>query len=209
MSTIREDNGGSAGMFAPLLVDDAEAQPRLHARLVASATAEGILDVAYHAIDTPIGSLLLAATDQGLVRVAFGSEDRESVLSMLAERISPRVLNAPGRLDAAAREIDEYFEGRRNSFDVPLDFRLAQGFRRAVLTHLLEIPYGYTASYASVAARSGKPKAARAVGSACATNPIPVVVPCHRVVRSDGTLGGYGGGPQVKEILLDLEAHHD
>jgi len=206
MSVTREDNGDGKDLFTPLLVADPESQQRLHARLVAAAEDEGILDVAYRALDTPVGHLLLAATDQGLVRVAYDSEGHDSVLAALADRVSPRVLNAPGRLDAVAREIDEYFAGQRDAFDVPLDLRLARGFRREVLTRLLDISYGRTATYARVAAAAGSPKAVRAVGSACATNPIPVVVPCHRVVRSDGTLGGYVGGAETKKALLALEA---
>jgi len=116
------------------------------------------------------------------------------------------VLRAPARLDAAARELDEYFAGRRSRFDLPLDFRLSRGFRRAVLSHLNEIGYGTTASYAAVAAAAGNPKAVRAAATACATNPLPLVVPCHRVVRSDGTIGGYAGGVDVKKALLALEA---
>jgi methylated-DNA-[protein]-cysteine S-methyltransferase len=206
MKTVGEGNGSGADIFAPLLVDDAEAQQRLHARLVAAADAEGILDVAYRTIETPIGSLLLAATDRGLVRVAFESEDHDSVLAALSQLISPRVLKAPERLDTVAREIDQYFDRRRDAFDVPLDLRLARGFRREVLTHLLEIDYGTTATYAWVAAAAGKPNAVRAAGSACANNPIPVVVPCHRVVRSDGSVGRYAGGTEVKQTLLALEA---
>ena len=189
-----------------LFHDDAAAQERLHDGLVATAEAEGILDVAYRFIDTPVGALLLAATDEGLVRVAYASEDHDSVLTTLAQDISPRVLKAPARLDAAAREIDEYFTGRRVAFDVPLDLRLSRGFRRAVLARLMEIGYGKTASYAWVAAAAGNPKAVRAAGSACATNPIPIVIPCHRVVRSDGTIGRYAGGSDIKEALLTLEA---
>lgn len=200
------DKGEGAEVFGALLADDDEALRRLHARLAAAADAEGILDVAYRTVDTPVGSLLLAVTDQGLVRVAYANQGHESVLATLAERVSPRVLNAPARLDPVARQIDEYFTGRRVAFDVPLDFRLARGFRRAVLTHLLEIGYGKTATYAWVAGAAGNPKAVRAVGSACATNPLPVVVPCHRVVRSDGTTGGYAGGPRAKQTLLALEA---
>ena len=206
MKTVGEGNGSGADIFAPLLVDDAEAQQRLHARLVAAADAEGILDVAYRTIETPIGSLLLAATDRGLVRVAFESEDHDSVLAALSQLISPRVLKAPERLDTVAREIDQYFDRRRDAFDLPLDLRLARGFRREVLTHLLEIDYGTTATYAWVAAAAGKPNAVRAAGSACANNPIPVVVPCHRVVRSDGSVGRYAGGTEVKQTLLALEA---
>jgi methylated-DNA-[protein]-cysteine S-methyltransferase len=206
MNDTRSNHAGDAGIFARLLLDDGDALRRLHERLTAAAETEGILDVAYRTVDTPVGSVLLAATDRGLVRVAYAREGHDSVLTALAERVSPRVLNAPARLDVVAREVDEYFAGRRETFDVPLDFRLSHGFRREVLTHLQEIDYGTTATYAWVAAASGKPRAVRAVGSACATNPIPIVVPCHRVVRSDGSLGGYGGGPDVKEALLALEA---
>ena len=186
-------------------VDPAELD-RLHARLAEAAAAEGALDVAYRTLDSPIGALLLAATERGLVRVAFAGEGHEAVLAELAGRISPRILRAPGRLDAAARELDEYFAGARTTFDLPLDRRLSAGFRLLVLDRLPSIPYGSTASYAAVAAWVGSPRAMRAVGSACATNPLPIVVPCHRVVRSDGSLGGYGGGLGAKRTLLDLEA---
>jgi methylated-DNA-[protein]-cysteine S-methyltransferase len=178
---------------------------RLHSRLAREAAAMGILDIAYSTVDTPVGPLLLAATEQGLVRVAFEREGHEAVLESLAESISPRILRAPARLDAAAREIDEYFAGTRSGFDLPLDFCLTRGFRREVLSHLPEIGYGRTASYAQVAAAAGSPRAVRAVGTACARNPLPVVVPCHRVVRSDGSAGGYLGGPEAKRILLKLE----
>ncbi|HEX3792076.1 MAG TPA: methylated-DNA--[protein]-cysteine S-methyltransferase [Pseudonocardiaceae bacterium] len=197
---------GDAELLAGLPVTDEPALARLHARLVGAAQAEGLLDVAYRTIDSPVGSLLLAATEQGLVRVAFAREDHDQVLGRLAERISPRVLHAPARLDAVAREIDEYFDHRRDLFDLPLDFRLATGFRREVLAHLPEIGYGHTASYAVVAAAAGSPKAVRAVGTACATNPLPIVVPCHRVVRSDGGIGQYLGGVDAKRALLTLEA---
>ncbi len=178
----------------------------LHARLVAAADRDGVLDVAYRVIDSPVGLLLVAATERGLVRVAFASEDHDAVLQNLAERISPRVLNAPARLDAVARELDEYFERRRQRFDVLLDWQLSAGFRSTVLHHLPEIDYGHTASYSTVAQLAGNPKAVRAVGSACATNPLPVVVPCHRVVRADGSMGGYLGGIEAKRTLLTLEA---
>lgn len=178
----------------------------LRAQLVAAAQGEGILDVAYRIHDSPVGALLLAATEAGLVRVAFAIEDHDAVLQALADRISPRVLDAPARLDVAARELDEYFTGQRRTFDVDLDWRLSAGFRNTVLQHLPEIDYGRTATYAAVAQLAGNPKAVRAVGSACATNPLPLVVPCHRVVRSDGTMGGYRGGPEAKRTLLALEA---
>jgi len=179
---------------------------RLHANLAAAAQHHGLLDVAYRTVDSPVGPLLLAATEAGLVRIAYQSEDHDEVLQALADRISPRVLNAPARLDQPARELDESFAGQRQSFDLPLDWRLAAGFRRAVLSHLKEIGYGRTASYAAVAALAGNPKAVRAAATACATNPLPVVVPCHRVIYSDGRIGRYLGGPEAKRTLLTLEA---
>jgi methylated-DNA-[protein]-cysteine S-methyltransferase len=178
----------------------------LHTRLAAAAQRDGILDVAYRTVDSPVGPLLLAATEAGLVRIAYASEDHDAVLQALADRISPRVLNAPARLETAARELDEYFTGRRRTFDLPLDWRLSSGFRHAVLSHLPEIGYGQTASYAAVAALAGHPKAVRAAATACATNPLPVVVPCHRVIYSDGRMGRYLGGPEAKSTLLTLEA---
>jgi methylated-DNA-[protein]-cysteine S-methyltransferase len=179
---------------------------RLHERLAAAAERDGILDVAYRTVDSPVGPLLLAATDAGLVRVAYASEGPDTVLQALADRISPRILSAPARLDTPARELDEYFTGRRRSFDLPLDWRLSAGFRRTVLTRLPEISYGHTASYAVVANLAGHPRAVRAAATACATNPLPVVVPCHRVIYSDGRLGRYLGGPDAKRSLLTLEA---
>ena len=178
---------------------------RLHERLAQAAQRDGILDIAYRTIDSPVGSLLLAATEAGLVRVAYASEGHDTVLQALADRISPRVLNAPARLDEPARELDEYFGGHRRSFDLPLDWRLSAGFRRAVLSHLTEIGYGQTASYAAVAGLAGNPKAVRAAATACATNPLPVVIPCHRVIYSDGRIGRYLGGPEAKRTLLTLE----
>ena len=166
----------------------------------------GLLDVAYRTVDSPLGPLLLAATVDGVVRVAFAAEDHDEVLARLAADVSPRILRYPARLDDAARQLDEYFAGRRRGFDVPVDLRLAHGFRRDVLAHLREIPFGATESYATVARAAGSPKAVRAVGTACATNPIPLVVPCHRVVRSDGTIGQYRGGVEAKRTLLALES---
>jgi methylated-DNA-[protein]-cysteine S-methyltransferase len=178
----------------------------LHDRLAASAAAEGLLDVAYRTLDTPVGTLLLAATGSGLIRVAYRIEGHDEVLENLAKRISPRILHAPRRLDVAARQIGEYFAGQRRSFDLPLDLSLSAGFRRAVLSHLPGIGYGRTATYAAVAAAAGRPGAVRAAATACATNPLPVVVPCHRVIRADGSFGGYLGGPAAKRALLELEA---
>lgn len=179
----------------------------LHARLATGAQSAAVLDVAYRTVDTPVGSLLLAATERGLVRVAYPAEDHDAVLQALADRISPRVLRAPARLDAVAAQLDEYFAGSRRTFDVPLDWRLSGGFRSVVLHHLAtDLDYGRTASYGTVARLVGNPRAIRAVGTACATNPLPVVVPCHRVVRSDGSMGGYLGGLDAKRTLLTLEA---
>lgn len=192
-------------LFAAPPPIDERTRTRLHARLAAEADRAGILDVAYRTLDTPVGSLLLAATGEGLVRVAYAREDHQKVLEQLAAGVSPRVLRAPARLDAAAREIEEYFTGRRHLFDLPLDLRLARGFRRTVLSRLTGIGYGTTASYAAVAEAAGSPRAVRAVGTACATNPLPIVVPCHRVVRSDGTIGQYVGGVEAKRTLLSLE----
>jgi methylated-DNA-[protein]-cysteine S-methyltransferase len=185
---------------------DPDTLTRLHRRLEQAAEREGLLDVAYRTVESPVGDLLLAATPRGLVRVAYDIEDHDLVLEALAARISPRVLRAPGRLDAAARELEEYFAGRRRVFDLPLDRSLSRGFRLLVQEHLPEIGYGQTRSYRQVAELVGNPKAMRAVGSACATNPLPVVVPCHRVVPSGGTPGRYVGGPDAKVTLLNLEA---
>ena len=178
----------------------------LHRRLETAAAEDDLLDVAFTTMDTPVGRLLLAATPAGLVRVAFEVEGFDRVLDALATRLSPRVLRAPERLAAAEREIEEYFAGTRTFFDLPLDFSLSSGFRRLVQQHLTEIPYGRTESYGEVATLVGNPRAVRAVGSACATNPLPVVVPCHRVLRTGGALGGYAGGLHVKTALLALES---
>ena len=185
---------------------DADTLLKLRHRLGLAADAEGLLDVAYTTIDSPVGTLLLAATPKGLVRVAYDIEDHDRVLDTLAQRLSPRVLWAPKRLDATARELDEYFGRQRRVFDLPLDLSLSRGFRQLVQQHLPEIGYGQTRTYGQVAELVGNPKAVRAVGTACATNPLPVVVPCHRVLRADGTPGGYVGGPGAKKTLLSLEA---
>lgn len=185
---------------------DPETMARLHARLAREAESEGLVDVAYTVVDSPVGRLLLAATSKGLVRVAYQNEDHDRVLETLASRISPRVLHAPRRLETAVREIDEYFGRLRRTFDLPLDLSLSHGFRQLVQRHLPEIGYGQTLSYRQVAELVGSPRAVRAVGTACATNPLPVVVPCHRVLRADGSLGGYIGGLDAKTTLLNLEA---
>lgn len=177
----------------------------LHGRLADDAEQADLLDVAFRTVDTPIGPLLLAATSAGLVRVAFENEGFDDVLTDLAARLSPRVLRAASRLDLAARQIEEYFERRRTTFDLPLDRSLSRGFRATVQQFLPAIGYGRTLTYREVAERVGSPNAVRAVGSACATNPLPVVVPCHRVVRTGGGLGGYLGGLEAKTVLLELE----
>jgi len=178
----------------------------LHERPAAAARVQGVLDVGYRTLDSPVGSLLLAATELGLVRVAFSCEDHDAVLGDLSARISPRIFPDTARLDDAARELEQYFVGRRRMFEVALDWRLSSGFRGSVLHRLPEIAFGRTATYAAVARLSGNPGAVRAVGTACATNPLPIVVPCHRVVRSDGGMGGYLGGVEAKRALLSLEA---
>lgn len=194
-----------AGELMDALTGSPDHLRRLHDRLAAAAQAECILDVAYRTLDTPLGVLLLAATEQGLVKVAYAIQDHDTVLEQLASSISPRLLQAPARLDPAVRELEEYFAGRRTSFDVALDLRLAHGFRRDVIVHLRDIAYGTTASYAALAAAAGSPKAFRAAGSACATNPLPIVVPCHRAVLRNGSLGQYVGGAKAKRTLLTLE----
>jgi methylated-DNA-[protein]-cysteine S-methyltransferase len=203
MSDIRPDDGVMDLLVAPV---DADTLNRLHRRLEHAAEQDGVLDVAYTVVDSPVGRLLLAATLRGVVRVAYASEDHDRVLDTLAQRLSPRILRAPKRLDAVARELDEYFAKRRQVFDLPLDLSLSHGFRQLVQKHLPEIGYGQTRSYGQVAELVGNPRAVRAVGTACATNPLPVVVPCHRVLRADGSLGGYIGGIDARTTLLHLEA---
>jgi methylated-DNA-[protein]-cysteine S-methyltransferase len=203
MSENRHDDGVLQALSAPV---DAETLRRLHNELELAAERADVLDIAYRIIDSPVDQLLLAATERGLVRVAYASENHDHVLAVLADRLSPRILHSPGRLDAAARELDEYFARQRRYFDVPLDLSLSRGFRQLVQQRLPEIGYGQTRSYRDVAELVGNPKAVRAVGTACATNPLPVVVPCHRVLRTDGSLGGYIGGAEAKATLLNLEA---
>lgn len=179
---------------------------RLHDRLVAEATKEGLVDVAYRTVDSPLGRLLVAATDAGVVRVAFELENHDAVVEALGGAIGSRVLRGGDRLDDVCRRLERYFAGEVTTIDVPVDLRLAHGFRLEVLQHLTAIPYGSTETYTEVATASGRPRAVRAVGTACATNPVPVIVPCHRVLRSDGSMGGYRGGLAAKTFLLDLES---
>jgi methylated-DNA-[protein]-cysteine S-methyltransferase len=174
-------------------------------RLAARASKEGLLDVAYATADSPFGALLLATTPKGLVRVGLPNQDADELLVDLATRVSPRVLEAPAQLDEARRELDLYFEGKLTEFDLPLDWQLSKDFRRKVLRAIARIPYGQTRSYTQMATSAGNERAVRAAGTACGTNPIPLVVPCHRVLRSGGALGGYGGGLPMKEGLLRLE----
>jgi methylated-DNA-[protein]-cysteine S-methyltransferase len=174
-------------------------------RLAERASAEGLLDVAYTTADSPFGPLLLAKTPKGLVRVGLPNQDADALLTDLATRVSPRVIEAPAQLDEARRELDLYFAGDLTEFELPLDWQLSKDFRRKVLRAIARIPYGQTRSYTQMAASAGNERAVRAAGTACGTNPLPLVVPCHRVLRSGGTLGGYGGGLPMKEGLLRLE----
>jgi methylated-DNA-[protein]-cysteine S-methyltransferase len=178
---------------------------RLQRRLIEAALGEGLIEVAYATVATPLGELLVAATPVGVVRVAFAAEGEEQVLSEMARRVSPRILRVPRLLDEAREQLDGYFAGKRHRFNLPLDWRLTTGFRRRVLEAAVRIPYGTTRSYREVATEAGNAAAVRAAGTALATNPLPIVVPCHRVLRSDGALGGYRGGLEAKRRLLTLE----
>jgi methylated-DNA-[protein]-cysteine S-methyltransferase len=169
------------------------------------AAEEGLLDVAYTSTDSPFGPLLLAKTRRGLVRVGLPNQDTDELLVDLTERVSPRVLEAPAELDETRRELDLYFEGKLDHFGLPLDWQLSSGFRQRVLRAINRIPYGQTRSYTEMARKAGNERAVRAAGTACGSNPIPLVVPCHRVLRSGGALGGYGGGLPMKRALLELE----
>jgi methylated-DNA-[protein]-cysteine S-methyltransferase len=180
-------------------------EAQLKERVAERAEDEGLLDVAYTTADSPFGPLLLAGTRRGIVRIGLPSQDGDELLIELAERVSPRVLEAPARLEEARRELDLYFEGRLRNFDLPLDWRLSKDFRRRALRSVARIPYGETRTYTQVARGAGNARAVRAAGTACGSNPIPIVVPCHRVLRVGGGLGGYGGGLPMKEGLLELE----
>lgn len=170
----------------------------------ARAAAEGLLDVAYEVTDSPLGPLLVAATSAGLCAVSFGGA-AEATLEELARSRGRRLLRSPGPVEAALRELDEYFTGARRAFDLPLDLSGVRPFQRAVLEQLSRVPYGQTATYGELAARAGRPRAARAVGGALNRNPLPIVLPCHRVIGADGSLVGYGGGLERKQALLALE----
>jgi methylated-DNA-[protein]-cysteine S-methyltransferase len=184
---------------------DPDRDERLAAELIRGAEGEGLLDVAYAEIDSPVGPLLAAATPRGLVRITFPVESHETVLEQLAATISPRVLESPAKLDETRRELDRYFEGKLQEFELPLDWQLTRGFYRKVLRATARIPYGQTRSYSEMAKHAGSPRAVRATGTALGSNPLPIIVPCHRVLRSGGALGGYGGGLDTKQALLELE----
>ena len=173
--------------------------------LVKRAEREGLVDVAYGTVESPIGELLIATTEKGLVRISFPTETEGIVLDELARRLSPRVVKSPRKVAQAARELEQYFAGRRRVFDVPLDWSLVGPYARRVLRATARIPFGKVSTYREVAGKAGNPAASRAAGNALGSNPIPVVVPCHRVLRTGGGLGGYGGGLDVKEHLLRLE----
>lgn len=206
MNAINPDRDIEAVLQDRFVPPSAVTIAALRANLASVADRDGLLDVAYRELDSPYGPLLLASTPAGLVRLAFAIEDHDAVLGELAAAVSPRILRQPARLDAVSRELDEYFAARRRTFTAPVDLQLAHGFRYEVLLHLRSVPYGATTSYTELAAASGSPAAVRAVGSACARNPVPLLVPCHRVVRRDGTIGDYRGGTEMKRALLAMEA---
>lgn len=178
---------------------------RFRDALARRASADGLLDVAYGAYDSPLGTLTLIATRRGLVRLSYPDESVEAQIEEVADRISPRILAAPGRTDPIRRQLDDYFAGRRRRFDVPIDWRLVRGFAVDVLRATARIPFGEVSTYRDVAARAGSPNAYRAAGNALGSNPIPIVVPCHRVLHAGGGLGGYTGGLDRKRYLLHLE----
>ena len=176
-------------------------------RATERAHAEGAVDITYAEVDSPLGTLVAARTDRGLVRLAYEEYNGglDAVLQHLALRVSPRIVEGPARLDDVRRELEEYFAGRRHDFDVPVDLSLTAGFTQRILRAIAAIPYGEVSNYRAVAAAAGNPKATRAAGNACGANPLPIVVPCHRVLRTGGGLGGYTGGVDKKETLLRLE----
>jgi methylated-DNA-[protein]-cysteine S-methyltransferase len=179
----------------------------LAARTAARAAAEGIAKIAYATVDSPVGRLVAVATPRGLARIAYELENGglDSILDDVALRLSPAIVEAPAQLDPIRRELDEYFDGRRQDFDVPLDWALTSGFRRRVLQECARIPFGATSTYKAMAIAAGSPTAFRAAGGALGSNPIPIIVPCHRVLSSSGDLGGYTGGLERKRLLLSIE----
>jgi methylated-DNA-[protein]-cysteine S-methyltransferase len=176
-------------------------------RATERAQAEGAVDITYAEVESPLGPLIAAQTGHGLVRIAYEEwgGGLDVVLGDLADRVSPRIVQAPSKLDAVRRQLDEYFAGQRRDFDVPIDWSLSHGFTQRILQAIWAIPFGETSNYRDVAAAAGNVKATRAAGNACGKNPIPIVVPCHRVLRTGGGLGGYTGGVEKKETLLTLE----
>lgn len=200
---LREAAAGGADRSAEL--------ERARQRLLTRAESDGLVDVAYAEIDSPFGKMLVAGTERGIVRAALphrrGTASRpwDALLEEIAEVISPRILEAPERLDDARRQIEAYFEGRLHEFELPLDWRLTHGFQGKAIRQIARIPYGETLTYAELAARAGNPRAFRAAGTACGANPLPPIVPCHRVLPSTGGVGSYGGGPEMKRALLELE----
>jgi methylated-DNA-[protein]-cysteine S-methyltransferase len=173
-------------------------------RLLQRAEGEGLVDISYGEMDSPLGPLLLAVTDAGLVTLSY-TDYAPDILDQLARRVSPRIVRRPARTDTVRRQVDEYFSRRRRDFDLPLDWLLIRGFGREVLRATVAIPYGQVSTYAHVAAEAGNPRASRAAGNALGNNPIPIVIPCHRVLRTGGGLGGYTSGIERKQLLLDLE----
>jgi methylated-DNA-[protein]-cysteine S-methyltransferase len=205
MNTLNPEDRATAERLREATIDSGSWR-RATAELARRAEAHDMVDVACERHDSPLGSLLLAATRDGIVRVGLPDEDEDAVLEELAREISGRVLRAPRPAVTTARtQLDEYFARRRTDFDVELDWQLTRGFRRQVLIATAEIPYGRTASYAQVATVAGSPRAVRAAGTALATNPLPILVPCHRVLRSGGGLGQYRGGVAAKASLIELE----
>jgi methylated-DNA-[protein]-cysteine S-methyltransferase len=175
--------------------------------IVEAAATAGLLDVAYATLDSPVGKLVLATTPVGLARLAYvDGDDEDQVLADMAARLSPRMLSAPRRLDEPRRELDEYFAGRRRQFELALDLRLMTDFTRRILTATAAIPYGSVSSYRDVAVQAGSPRGSRAAGNALGSNPLPIVLPCHRVVHRGGGIGGYTGGLDRKRTLLAIEA---
>ena len=178
---------------------------RLRSTLARRAADEGLLDVAYGTYESPLGNLTVMVTPRGLVRLSYPGEGIDDQLQELAERISPRILEAPEKTDEVRRQLDAYFAGRRHAFDVPIDWRLVRGFAGDVLRATARIPFGGVSSYREIAAAAGSPNAYRAAGNALGSNPVPIVVPCHRVLHASGGLGGYTGGLERKRYLLQLE----
>jgi methylated-DNA-[protein]-cysteine S-methyltransferase len=176
-------------------------------RATARARDEGVVDVAYAQVDSPLGRLVAARTDRGIVRLAYEDFNGglDAVLEHLAARVSPRIVEAPAALDALRGQLDEYFAGARSAFEVPVDWSLTSGFTQRILQAIAAIPFGGVSNYREIAATAGNVKATRAAGNACGANPIPIVVPCHRVLRTGGGLGGYTGGVENKQRLLRLE----